>query len=212
MIAFFQIKVAELGKELQNDRRHSSVYSDNDESRLTPRRGSHDATLATTIYVQTRNSPAAQDMLDISAPVSPSKHDFNATTTKTDVKDMKHPSMERKVSLQSPYQISDTSATYKHGNKSEEFSIVKTTPMSFSGVKKLQTMSVYGPDVLARATATPSKNSVRTNVTSSGSDEERSSNFYPDLRSSRSQSKLRSLQFWKKKSTRNDESESEQVS
>jgi len=90
-----------------------------------------------------------------------------------------------------------------HANRSEDFSFLKSDPHSdFMGKRKPQTMSVYGPDILAMAAAaSPGKNSATSQITSSGANDDGALNLGDhSLRSSRSQNRLRGLRFWKKKS------------
>lgn len=102
-----------------------------------------------------------------------------------------------------------------HNNKSEEFQFMRHDPGSnnLPNGRKFQAMSVYGPDVLAMAAAqSPGKTSTLSQLTTGGSDDDltTTSEERRDLRSMQSQSRLKGLRFWKKK-TRSGEIEADQT-
>lgn len=224
---------------IETGRRHSSVYSGlDDHSKLDARRGSVDPALATTIFVQTHPSPAAREILDLSAPSSPVKSVVSQSQPNPSVASHSQaPSTveaggqtspsTRASSLDNDASEPPKADTYTtHQNRSEDFQFLKQDPANAFGGRKVQTMSVYGPDVLSKVAAgSPGKNSSTSQMTASRSpnaqralssggggtgripssasdDGERTSPSEfpqrPDLRTTRSQSRLRGLKFWKK--------------
>ncbi|KAF4554241.1 3'5'-cyclic nucleotide phosphodiesterase-like protein [Elsinoe fawcettii] len=216
---------------IETGRRHSSVYSglhDDETAKHNARNGSIDP-LATTIFVQTHPSPAAREILDISAPPSPVKSvvshshvDASLPSSRSQATSTAEAGGQTSPSTKASSVGDDASEPPKpspfttHKNRSEDFGFLKQDPAN--GIKH-QTMSVYGPDLLAKAASSPGKNSSASQVTaglspnptgqgsniSGGSDDGRMSpgehgagDKRPDLRSSRSQSMLKGLKFWKK--------------
>ena len=201
-------------------RRHSSVYSrkeDDDTSRV----GSIDPMASTAIYLPSKPSAAAQDVLSYSQPPSPVKSTTSQSQAHRSVPSARSeatsnteggPASPSTVASslegspnagseapQAP-QLLTTENPFTHANRSEDFSFLKSDPHSdFMGKRKPQTMSVYGPDILAMAAAaSPGKNSAISQITSGGSDDGALNFGDHNLRSSRSQSRLRGLRFWKK--------------
>lgn len=207
-------------------RRHSSVYSrkeDDDASRT----GSIDPTVSTTIFLPSQPSSAAQDVLSYSQPPSPVKSaestvshshagrslpsarsqatsntegvPVSPSTRASSVED----SPKSDAETPQPPQLLTAENPYIHANRSEDFSFLKSDPNAdfMVGRRKPQTMSVYGADVLAMAAAaSPGKNSATSQITSSGGSDDGALSFGDhSLRSSRSQSRLKGLRFWKKK-------------
>ncbi|GAM82597.1 hypothetical protein ANO11243_005790 [Dothideomycetidae sp. 11243] len=172
-------------------------------------------------------------MLDISAPPSPVKSTKSSAsqvlaepsmpscgsvaTANTEVAEETSPST-RASSVEEdapvvggaqahPKVANEGEVPYIHGNLSEDFTFLKTDPKPFeANSRRLKAMSVYGPDMLAKAHANaPGMNGTLLQMTSAGvseEDEDAPANHgepLRDLRSSRSQSRLKGLRFWKKK-------------
>lgn len=123
------------------------------------------------------------------APVSPSTKASSLEEDTKPASNLPPPPMSIKVN------------PYLHANKSEDFAFLRQDPAMPLSPRKLQAVSVYGPDVLAMANHSPSKNSTLSQITT-GSNDANSDTFgdgIRDLRPSRSQSRLRGLRFWRKK-------------
>lgn len=215
---------------INDTKRHSSVYSGSEKepAKTVSRKASVDPQLATAIFVQGHPSPAAREMLDISAPASPVKStkscasqiladpsmpsfgsvatsnaeaagQVSPSTQASSVEDEAHPTIESKV-------ITDSEKPYIHSNHSADFSFLRTDPnKTDAAAKHVKSMSVYGPDILAKAHSSgPGMNGTLLKMTA-GADAERedlsevSGDGVRDLRASRSQSRLKGLKFWKKK-------------
>lgn len=220
-----------LGVEDKDDRRHSSVYSHTmDESPPGTRPTTAEKRMSRAIFFAAPASDAARDILVLSgsAPSSPGKsaasrnshgHGFEqeqslpssrsqATSNATeDVGGTASPStrassVEEEAKPTADLPQPQPVPTYTHANRSEDFSFLNKDPHHFAtSPRKMQAMSVYGPDILAMATASPGKNSTLSHVTAGESDDgtHSVSDGIRDLRMSRSQSKLRGLRFWRKK-------------
>jgi len=205
-------------------RRHSSVYS-RKEDELAASSGASSVDPVGPISFVSEPSPAAQEILSYSQPPSPIKSAESAVSRSQ--QDRSVPSTTSQATsageggpvspstrassveessttaeMPKPPPIAVTENPFMHSNRSEDFSFLKSDPNLdlMSTPRKPQTMSVYGADILAMAAATsPGKNSATSQVTSGTSDDGRYFDDRPDLRSSRSQSRLRGLRFWKKK-------------
>ncbi|PNS15328.1 hypothetical protein CAC42_2663 [Sphaceloma murrayae] len=206
---------------IEPGRRHSSVYSGLHDENEKVRKGD-DPALATTIFVQTHPSPAAREILDLSAPPSPVKSIVSQSLPDASLASRSQaPSTvaadgQTSPSTKASSVLDDASEPSKelpqHGTRSQDFEFLKSDPAR----KPQQTMSVYGPDVLAKAAAadSPARNSETSQLTtiaqgadspgemrlaSSASDDGGRTRLVerPDLRSTRSQSRLK-LKFWKK--------------
>ena len=207
-------------------RRHSSVYSRKEDEDGGSRTGSVDPTTSTNNFQPPQPSPAAHEVLSYSQPPSPVKSaestvsqshagrslpsarsqatsnteggPASPSTRASSVED----SPDVDADLAPPSRLLPPEKPFIHGNRSEDFSFLKSDPSpEFMGRRKPQTMSVYGPDILAMAAAaSPGKNSATSQITSSGGSDDGTLSFGDhNLRPSRSQNRLRGLRFWKKK-------------
>lgn len=201
-------------------RRHSSVYSRKEDEFAAPSRAASSDPAGPASFMS-EPSPAARDILSYSQPPSPVKSAASAvsrsqpdrsvpstTSQATSAGDGGPVSPSTRASS-----VEDSSVTadmrkapptavtenpFMHSNRSEDFSFLKTDPNLDLSPRKPQTMSVYGADILAIAAAnSPGKSSATSQITSGTS--EYFGDDRHDLRTSRSQSRLRGLRFWKKK-------------